>query len=152
MPNAFIYRIFAPSTQFNFDLYGHGDPTPGTPITTWYKWSGIHQTWRFELGAHHPLPPWNDLDLELTPPNSLTFYDSTDGLSGILLCFYCNMRVPHIPRVVTPRLLVLLEMHSVRTCDQNKFPGRPCQGSEKPPPLGNQPSFNLGKLMKVPSM
>ncbi|KAJ7771160.1 ricin B-like lectin [Mycena maculata] len=44
------YRIFVPNTNFNFDLYGDGDSTPGTPITLWYKWAGIHQTWSFERG------------------------------------------------------------------------------------------------------
>lgn len=43
------YRIFVPFTRFNLDLYGHGNPAPSTPITTWYTWRGIHQTWRFAL-------------------------------------------------------------------------------------------------------
>lgn len=47
----FVDRIFVPNTTFNIDLYGNGDATPGTPITLWYKWAGIHQTWRFELGG-----------------------------------------------------------------------------------------------------
>ncbi|KAJ7437864.1 ricin B-like lectin [Mycena galericulata] len=42
------YRIFVPNTSYNFDLYGDGDSTPGTPITLWYRWAGIHQTWSFE--------------------------------------------------------------------------------------------------------
>ncbi|KAF9467503.1 ricin B-like lectin [Collybia nuda] len=44
------YRIFVPFTTFNMDLYAQGSAAPGTPITTWYTWKGIHQTWRFELG------------------------------------------------------------------------------------------------------
>ncbi|KAJ7223909.1 ricin B-like lectin [Mycena rebaudengoi] len=42
------YRIFVPQTSFNFGMYGNGDPTPGTLVTLWAKWRGIHQTWRFE--------------------------------------------------------------------------------------------------------
>ncbi|KAJ7126415.1 ricin B-like lectin [Mycena crocata] len=42
------YRIFVPNTKINFDLYDDGNPAPGTPITLWYRWEGIHQTWRFE--------------------------------------------------------------------------------------------------------
>ncbi|KAI4527729.1 hypothetical protein K525DRAFT_231673 [Schizophyllum commune Loenen D] len=42
------YRIFVPDTHQNFDLYNHGDSTPGTPITTWYTWDGEHQTWQFD--------------------------------------------------------------------------------------------------------
>ncbi|KAL1674246.1 hypothetical protein EV122DRAFT_293580 [Schizophyllum commune] len=44
------YRIFVPDTHQNFDLYNHGDSTPGTPITTWYTWDGEHQTWQFDEG------------------------------------------------------------------------------------------------------
>ncbi|KAJ7167596.1 ricin B-like lectin [Mycena filopes] len=44
------YRIFVPNTSQNFDLYNDGNPTPGTPITLWAKWAGIHQTWKFERG------------------------------------------------------------------------------------------------------
>jgi len=47
--NPSAYRIYAPLTTFNFDLYGHGDPAPGTPIITWSAWSGTHQTWNFTL-------------------------------------------------------------------------------------------------------
>ncbi|KAJ7724854.1 ricin B-like lectin [Mycena metata] len=42
------YRIFVPNTKLNLDLYNDGNPTPGTPITLWYQWAGIHQTWKFE--------------------------------------------------------------------------------------------------------
>ncbi|KAG6844367.1 hypothetical protein H0H87_007443 [Tephrocybe sp. NHM501043] len=41
------YRIFVPNTEFNIDLYARGSSVPGTPITLWYKWAGIHQTWKF---------------------------------------------------------------------------------------------------------
>ncbi|KAL1741633.1 ricin B lectin domain-containing protein [Schizophyllum fasciatum] len=44
------YRIFAPNTNQVFDLYGHGDATPGTPITTWYTWDAAHQAWAFDEG------------------------------------------------------------------------------------------------------
>lgn len=40
--------IFVPFTNYNIDLYNHGDPTPGTPITLWWTWEGLHQTWKIE--------------------------------------------------------------------------------------------------------
>jgi hypothetical protein len=43
-----LHRIFVPSTNYNLDLFNHGDPTPGTPITLWWTWAGIHQTWKIE--------------------------------------------------------------------------------------------------------
>ncbi|KAL1662849.1 hypothetical protein GGF50DRAFT_58061 [Schizophyllum commune] len=45
-----LSTIFVPDTHQNFDLYNHGDSTPGTPITTWYTWDGEHQTWQFDEG------------------------------------------------------------------------------------------------------
>ncbi|GLB42714.1 putative carbohydrate-binding module family 13 protein [Lyophyllum shimeji] len=42
------YRIFVPNTTLNVDLNNHGSTVPGTAITLWYRWLGIHQTWRFE--------------------------------------------------------------------------------------------------------
>ena len=56
-------RIFVHGTHFNWDLYGDGNPAPGTPITLWYAWSGIHQTWQFELGTLVSYVQ-NDLDLD----------------------------------------------------------------------------------------
>jgi hypothetical protein len=44
-PNTF--RVFVPFTHQNIDLFNQGDPTPGTPITTWWTWEGLHQTWKF---------------------------------------------------------------------------------------------------------
>ncbi|KAK0468610.1 ricin B lectin domain-containing protein [Armillaria novae-zelandiae] len=44
------FRVFAPNTTYNFDLWNYGDPVPGDPITLWTKWDGLHQTWRFERG------------------------------------------------------------------------------------------------------
>ncbi|KIM43941.1 carbohydrate-binding module family 13 protein [Hebeloma cylindrosporum] len=41
------FRIFVPFTHQNLDLYGDGLRTPGDPITLWYTWNGLHQTWRF---------------------------------------------------------------------------------------------------------
>ncbi|KAJ3739962.1 putative mannanase [Lentinula detonsa] len=46
------YRIFAPNTTVNWDLWGYGDAISGDPITLWGAWSGIHQTWRFVQGMH----------------------------------------------------------------------------------------------------
>lgn len=40
-------RIFVPFTHQNLDLFNQGDPTPGTLITTWWTWEGVHQTWKF---------------------------------------------------------------------------------------------------------
>ncbi|KAJ7599606.1 ricin B-like lectin [Mycena floridula] len=45
------YRIFIPGTGFNLDLYNYGDATPGNPITLWYRWKGVHQTWKFVPGT-----------------------------------------------------------------------------------------------------
>ncbi|KAK0432363.1 ricin B-like lectin [Armillaria borealis] len=42
------FRVFAPNTTYNFDLWNYGDSVPGDPITLWAKWNGLHQTWRFE--------------------------------------------------------------------------------------------------------
>ncbi|TFK61281.1 ricin B-like lectin [Pluteus cervinus] len=42
------HRIFIPNTYYNLDLYNYGDPTPGTPVTLWWTWEGLHQTWKFE--------------------------------------------------------------------------------------------------------
>ncbi|SJL15871.1 uncharacterized protein ARMOST_19379 [Armillaria ostoyae] len=44
------FRVFAPNTTYNFDLWNYGDSVPGDPITLWTKWNGLHQTWRFERG------------------------------------------------------------------------------------------------------
>ncbi|KAJ3718214.1 putative mannanase [Lentinula raphanica] len=41
------YRIFAPNTTVNWDLWDYGNAVSGDPITLWGAWSGIHQTWRF---------------------------------------------------------------------------------------------------------
>ncbi|KAG6840074.1 hypothetical protein C0991_009186 [Blastosporella zonata] len=41
------YRIFVPNTHFNLDLNNRGSSVPGTPITLWYTWAGVHQTWKF---------------------------------------------------------------------------------------------------------
>jgi len=41
------YRIFVPNTTLNVDLNNKGSTVPGTAITLWYRWAGIHQTWRF---------------------------------------------------------------------------------------------------------
>ncbi|KAF9030288.1 ricin B-like lectin [Hymenopellis radicata] len=45
--DATSFRIFAPFTNYNLDLYNYGDPVAGDPITLWYKWNGTHQTWKF---------------------------------------------------------------------------------------------------------
>ncbi|KAF8063234.1 ricin B-like lectin [Lyophyllum atratum] len=42
------YRIFVPNTTFNVDLNNKGSQVPGTAITLWYRWAGVHQTWRFD--------------------------------------------------------------------------------------------------------
>ncbi|KAF8881705.1 ricin B-like lectin [Gymnopilus junonius] len=41
------FRIFVPATHENLDLWGHGLATPGNPITLWWTWNGLHQTWNF---------------------------------------------------------------------------------------------------------
>ncbi|KAF8151501.1 ricin B-like lectin [Crassisporium funariophilum] len=41
------FRIFVPFTRQNLDLFGNGRTAPGTPITLWAKWAGVHQTWKF---------------------------------------------------------------------------------------------------------
>ncbi|KAL0948453.1 hypothetical protein HGRIS_011026 [Hohenbuehelia grisea] len=43
-----VYRHVSPVSRS--DLWAQGDPTPGTPITLWYRWNGRHQTWKFEAG------------------------------------------------------------------------------------------------------
>ncbi|KAF9002108.1 ricin B-like lectin [Cyathus striatus] len=42
------YRVFAPNTSYNLDLYAQGDSAPGTPVTLWWTWNGTHQTWDFQ--------------------------------------------------------------------------------------------------------
>ncbi|KAF8968472.1 ricin B-like lectin [Flammula alnicola] len=46
------FRIFVPFTHQNLDLYAGGNTTPGTPITLWYTWNGLHQTWKFTHGMN----------------------------------------------------------------------------------------------------
>ncbi|KAG6810274.1 hypothetical protein H0H92_012603 [Tricholoma furcatifolium] len=41
------YRIYVPNTHFNLDLNNDGSAAPLTPITLWFNWAGIHQTWTF---------------------------------------------------------------------------------------------------------
>ncbi|KAF6747537.1 ricin B-like lectin [Ephemerocybe angulata] len=41
------YRIFAPRTIYNLDLWNYGDQTPGTIVTLWHQWNGAHQLWEF---------------------------------------------------------------------------------------------------------
>ncbi|PPQ69130.1 hypothetical protein CVT26_003578 [Gymnopilus dilepis] len=48
-PNTF--RIFVPNTHENLDLWGNGLATPGNPITLWWTWNGLHQTWNFTEGT-----------------------------------------------------------------------------------------------------
>ncbi|KAG6888446.1 hypothetical protein C0992_008475 [Termitomyces sp. T32_za158] len=43
------YRIYIHGTTLNWDLFGQGNPAPETPITLWFKWAGVHQTWKFAL-------------------------------------------------------------------------------------------------------
>ncbi|KAG6848633.1 hypothetical protein H0H93_015319 [Arthromyces matolae] len=45
--NPETYRIFIHNTTYNWDLYHNGDSAPKTPITLWYQWAGVHQTWKF---------------------------------------------------------------------------------------------------------
>ncbi|KAF5376012.1 hypothetical protein D9757_008834 [Collybiopsis confluens] len=47
--NATNYRIFAPNTTQNWDLFNFGSSVAGNPITLWQTWSGVHQTWNFQL-------------------------------------------------------------------------------------------------------
>lgn len=42
------FRFFVHDTHYNWDLNNYGDATPGEPITLWYTWNGLHQTWRIE--------------------------------------------------------------------------------------------------------
>ncbi|CAA7264510.1 unnamed protein product [Cyclocybe aegerita] len=41
------FRIFVPNTHQNLDLYARGNPSSGNPVTLWYTWNGLHQTWKF---------------------------------------------------------------------------------------------------------
>ncbi|TFK38583.1 ricin B-like lectin [Crucibulum laeve] len=50
--NNSTYRIFVPNTHFNLDLYAQGNASPGNPITLWYTWNGVHQTWKFDRGTY----------------------------------------------------------------------------------------------------
>ncbi|KAL1731600.1 hypothetical protein EV714DRAFT_208546 [Schizophyllum commune] len=68
------YRIFVPDTHQNFDLYNHGDSTPGTPITTWYTWDGEHQTWQFDEGESSFVARPAYLAAPLPDPPRLTVY------------------------------------------------------------------------------
>lgn len=45
-------RIYIPGhpTPINIDLSDHGNPNPGTPVSIWGKWEGLHQQWIFEEG------------------------------------------------------------------------------------------------------
>lgn len=45
-PNAF--RFFIHNTHYNIDLNNWGATTPGEPITLWWTWEGVHQTWKVE--------------------------------------------------------------------------------------------------------
>ena len=43
--------VFVPNTHENLDLWGNGLATPGNPITLWWTWNGLHQTWNFTEGT-----------------------------------------------------------------------------------------------------
>jgi len=43
--NATTYRFFVHGTTQNWDLSNYGNSTPGTPVQTWDRWAGLHQTW-----------------------------------------------------------------------------------------------------------
>ncbi|KAI0072610.1 carbohydrate-binding module family 13 protein [Panus rudis PR-1116 ss-1] len=45
-----VFRIFVPNTPQNVDLSDHGNATPGTRVTLWWKWDGRNQCWHFEQG------------------------------------------------------------------------------------------------------
>jgi len=45
--NSSNYRIFVHNTIQNWDLADFGNATPGTPVQTWARWPGTHQTWSF---------------------------------------------------------------------------------------------------------
>ncbi|KAJ3500494.1 hypothetical protein NMY22_g19244 [Coprinellus aureogranulatus] len=74
------YRIFAPRTLYNLDLWNYGDQSPGTVVTLWHKWNGAHQLWDFVQGmlvlssSGHDLPltkpmgPQSDLGRKYTVP------------------------------------------------------------------------------------
>nr|AEE98237.1 ricin B-like lectin [Macrolepiota procera] len=46
--NENAFRIFVPFTNYNLDLSGYGDTTPGTPVQLWWTWEGLHQTWTID--------------------------------------------------------------------------------------------------------
>jgi hypothetical protein len=41
-------RVFAPGTDYCFDLSDNGNRDDGTIVTLWYKWEGKHQSWIFD--------------------------------------------------------------------------------------------------------
>ncbi|KIP01385.1 carbohydrate-binding module family 13 protein [Phlebiopsis gigantea 11061_1 CR5-6] len=43
-----VHRLFVLNTPFNLDLSDNGNPTPGTPVSVWGKWSGRNQCWRLQ--------------------------------------------------------------------------------------------------------
>ncbi|KXN83013.1 hypothetical protein AN958_01948 [Leucoagaricus sp. SymC.cos] len=46
--NQNTFRIFVPFTHFNVDLNNYGSPIAGEPISLWWTWEGLHQTWKIE--------------------------------------------------------------------------------------------------------
>ncbi|KAF7986859.1 hypothetical protein HWV62_12586 [Athelia sp. TMB] len=64
------WRFYVQGTEFNLDLSDHGNPTPGTPITLWGKWSGKNQTWRCLrlYKAAYPVHSLSIHKLERHPP------------------------------------------------------------------------------------
>lgn len=42
------YRLYVHGTKYNWDLANYGSSTPGTPISLWPRWDGLHQLWCIE--------------------------------------------------------------------------------------------------------
>lgn len=50
-----FFSFFIHNTHYNIDLNNWGATTPGEPITLWWTWEGVHQTWKVESRELYPL-------------------------------------------------------------------------------------------------